>query len=396
MEAVFAYKELFAMEKKKVGIITLWDNNVGSALQVMATKEILRKHGYTGVILSQRETKLKGKLYLRSCFHFQRLMVFLICPKRFFSIVHTIKKLKASEFHSIDVINEFVSKNIDITEVTYKDLIRIGEDESFSFFVSGSDQVWNYTLGVLNPINFLRFAPRQKRVANAASIGVTLAPPNRWLFKKYLSEFRFISVRETSARNIIKEYTGLSVDVVADPCLQLDAENWRRFYKSQTHYTYTGEKYILLYFLNTENEDAKNAIDYYKANMEIRFIRVSWGQNTISEENEYVIGPDPARFLQLIDNAFIVLTDSFHGVVFSAIFNKEFYYYKRNYVHGVDQSTRVVSLLQELGISERFNPNEIAIVNDSSGIDYSKVNNVLAEKRRVSRDFWNSVYAAYE
>ena len=381
------------MEKKKVGIVTLWDNNYGSALQVLATNEILNSFNFEGVIINQKETSFLGKLCQRIPFHFQRLIILIIHPRRFFSIFKTIKKLKHSNLVNNERINLYVKEHISFIEGTYSDLKKIGKDDLFIFFLSGSDQVWNYSLGVLNPINYLRFVPSNKRIGNAASIGVSISPPNRYLFKKYIKEFNMISVREKTAYDIIEKYAGLRTTLVVDPCLQLDSEKWRELYSDIDKRLFNGIKdYILLYFLDSIDEKVIRIIDFYAKKFNKKIIRISCDLNN---EYDYIcLNPNPSEFLALIDNASVVLTDSFHGTLFSLLFNKRFWSFRRNYVHGIDQSTRIISLLNELNLENRFNPS-IEYIKKNDEIDYTFVNNILIEKRQIAKNYWQSVCAKF-
>lgn len=136
----------------------------------------------------------------------------------------------------------------------------------YDYFVAGSDQIWNPYL-VKNSTEFLQFADRNKRIAYAASFGVSEIPADKVeIVKKGLEGIDYISVREQAGAKIVKDLTGRDVPVLVDPTLLLTSEEWEKVMERPVWYR--DEKYILVYFLSKLpdkiKKDIQNLAEKYK------------------------------------------------------------------------------------------------------------------------------------
>ena len=116
--------------------------------------------------------------------------------------------------------------------------------------------------------------------------------------------------------------------------------------------------------------------EYKKKNEKVNILSI-WDRDDGTHNN---VGP--GEFLGLIKNAELILTDSFHGTVFSIIYHKPFYTFSRT---GVKESmdTRVVSLLKLLELTDRFEPENITL-DGVEQIDFGKSKIILdREKKRA-------------
>lgn len=96
---------------------------------------------------------------------------------------------------------------------------------------SGSDQIWNSSTLYVDPLYYLRFAPKQKRVALSPSFGRNfIADYNKNKMKKWINDYPYLSVREDSGVKLIKELTGLEAQHLLDPTLIINSEEWRKTY----------------------------------------------------------------------------------------------------------------------------------------------------------------------
>lgn len=242
-------------------------------------------------------------------------------------------------------IKKFTDKYFDIN---YDVALSPTLNESYSNFIVGSDQVWNPLFW--NDVEkqyktyFLRFADEQKRIAYAASFGISELPTKyHAMFKEGLEGIPYISVREHAGAVIVKQLTGRDVPVLVDPTLLIEAEHWRTL-EMQPKW-YKGEKYILTYFLgNVPPMLDRLAKDYnYKI------------FNLMDRKNFELYLSRVEEFLYLIDHAELVCTDSFHACVFSILFNTPFLVVNNRQQKGVaDMTSRLDTLLGLFDMKNRY------------------------------------------
>lgn len=197
------------------------------------------------------------------------------------------------------------------TRLGVKNLKDVAED--YDYFVVGSDQVWNPYFGDLKN-NFLSFTSFDKRIAYAASIASPEIPEDKKvIFQEGLNGMKWISMREQEGANTVKQFTGRNVPVVVDPTMLLTPDEWRKV--SRKPAWYRGEDYILTYFLGNRPDAAIQQVAN-KIGLPI--------VNLLDEEiyEHYVTGVD--EFIWAIEHASLIYTDSFHGTVFSILFQKPF------------------------------------------------------------------------
>lgn len=194
-----------------------------------------------------------------------------------------------------------------------KELSQIAKGNEFAKFICGSDQVWCSTTMYVDPLMYLRFAPKAKRIAYAPSIGRDYIPTyNQRQMKKYISEIPYVSIREEEGKKIIKDLTGRDVPVVLDPTLLLTREDWVKLAKSEIQ---SNDKYAILYFLDEPEELNQKQIMKFLRNNHLSAFSI--GQNFSNvEKAENIKCPScgPKDFLSLIRDAEIVITDSYHGM----------------------------------------------------------------------------------
>lgn len=257
------------------------------------------------------------------------------------------------------------------------------EDFNFDAFVVGSDQVWRprYNRGHLANL-FLDFAEGKnvKRIAYAASFGTDV-----WEFDasqtvqcaNLVRKFDVISVREKSGVALCKNYLGVDATHVLDPTLMLDADYYLSLCSGKEH---PYGDYIAVYTL-----------DYTKPKMALL--------NDVSRQLNcplHLIGrftkagyPSIESWIEGIAHAKYVITDSFHGTVFSTIFQKQFV----TLGNAARGNSRFASLFATLGLSKQRQCNDAeAIVRLlKEDIDYNNINKVKAEKQTISTQFLEKV-----
>ncbi len=365
---------------KKIGICTVYTGyNYGSALQAYATKHILTNLGYKSELLTIKGSILPGRdirinklftIIFRSLFHSGGM-------KNLKNYGASIAKKLPKQ--SIACFNDFFEK-LQPKAVAYHTLKKEAHTKTYYAFLSGSDQVWNSAVFYVDPFYYLRFAPSEKRIAFAPSFGRNYVPDyNKKRISGFISEFKYISVRESSGADIIKELTGKDAEVLIDPTLVLSAEEWT---KSLSLKKNPNEKYLLAYFLDTPSKQAIEITKKISRDLNLKIINLPYVFENSELGNTGVAGP--CEFVEYIKNAKFVCTDSFHGTAFSLNFNIPFYTFDRNYGNAGKQSARIESILKMASLSERYEPNNTSGCMD---ISFEKVNSFLNDERIKSREY---------
>lgn len=237
--------------------------------------------------------------------------------------------------------------------------------------ITGSDQLWS-PAGL--PTNFynLMFVPNNiRKISIASSFGVKYIPwYQKGRTKKYLNRIEYVSMRENSGKEIVKELTGRDVPVILDPVFMFDKEGWERLLPNKNEYN---EKYVFAYFLG-ENRKYREDVEKFAKSKGLKIVTIR--HKYIDEEYSfgdyapYDVGPE--KFLNYIRNAEYVFTDSFHGAVLSIIHNKNFVIFNRyDEDSKYSKNSRIDSLCQNLGLEQSRYSGSLDNVKD---INYNEVN----------------------
>lgn len=190
-------------------------------------------------------------------------------------------------------------------------------------YICGSDQIWNpvITMGV-SPVYFLEFEKdSHNKIAYAPSFG-TDRISNRYRKKisKYLERIGFLSVREKSGQELIESMVGRKAERHIDPTFLLEKEEWEKIGKNPL---VSDEKYILLYIMQRDMEVYEYA-KKIKEQMGLKLIEISRYGYQPEFVDETLIDVGPAEFLGLFRDATYICTNSYHGLTYSIIFEKDF------------------------------------------------------------------------
>ena len=332
---------------KKVGIVTFFRGNYGSILQCYATCSALEKLGFSPCVLEKEENRYANlsRFALRCLCHPRHIGTFWRIRQRSFGG----GRLSAADRIAL---RNFEAQKLPVLRADAAQLKKLGHDEQFVSFLSGSDQIWGGHVYVIDAFWFLRFAPQGKRMAWAPSFGsADIASYNRKTYRKYMSQYQRLSVRENSAVRMVEELTGKTPAALTDPVFLLSREEWRTLDAPTPR-----EDYVLCYFLDAPNENTLRQIEEYCAAHQAKPIVFGpWNEQYHAHAFEKIEG-GPDAFVSLIDRAACVFTDSFHAMSFSLIMNTPFFVYKRNYAHGIDQSARIRALLERTEMLQYFEP----------------------------------------
>jgi len=254
--------------------------------------------------------------------------------------------------------------------------------DKYDFYICGSDQVWNTTMVRYDPAYFLSFVKdNNKKIAYAASIGrVDLTDTDRIFYQDQLKNFDKISVRESSAQQILLECADKNAKVVLDPTLLFKPQQW---YTLADCRTTPIKPYILTYCLSY-NSEIRSFIEKLRSRTGLKVIGISCSFIGMVREKVYTI-PSPLEFVNLFSNASYIVTNSFHGTAFSANLSRNFYTFIENKVQSTN--SRIIDFLGMLGLQDRL---MITCPQDGFDLtppDFRKANLILDEKRKLSIEF---------
>lgn len=355
---------------KKIGIVT-WFNyhNFGTALQVTALYNAIADLGYEPSVINYlpKRDPLFAKPYTLTR---AKTLYIPRIKKKFQSYNHLTKsKEQTNKF------NNFLG-NMSFTKRIENDFTSVNEE--FDAFVCGSDQIWSPTT-FNSSYFFLDFVKdNNKKVSYAPSMGVSKVDDIHFKarVKPLVEAFSFLSVREQEGAEIINSICGRMPKVVLDPTLLHSKEQWDALTKPQN----TDGKYILCYFLGQNKESWKHVNRLHKElDLPVKVIPIF--KDDLTSPYECLTDVCPKEFIQLVKNASLVCTDSFHGTIFSILYGRDFYVYERfSSKDPSSRNSRIYNLLNKFKLGERLvvNPTSPIVKND---IDWGSVYAILDEER---------------
>ena len=331
------------MEKKRVGVITFHNyDNYGAILQSYALQKKLREIGTQPEIIDYRCDYISNPFRLvnlkkKGLFNYIYGAIGHICyiPRRF----------KCNKFRK---------------HMRYSQPVTQGKMQpvagKYDIYIAGSDQIWDYKLTNFDTTYFLDFVKEgKKKCSYAASIGENLPPEEyQQKYKKLLSDFDEILVREDYGADIVENLTQKRPEVVCDPT-------------------------ILVYQLGINKEIVDFAHRLHdKTGYRVVYIPFPL-VGLLKCDCKITVGP--AEWMGLFKNAEYVISDSFHGVVFSLIFNRKFF----AKVNGHHMNRRVQQLLNMVNLTDRT-MDDVSYEKLTEEIDFTYANEQLARFREHSME----------
>ena len=363
----------------RIGILSWhYHQNFGSALQCYALFQTLKSIGKKPIFLNYRNKK-GGFLYKFSLgllvvgssieYHIKRLLENL----------HIVKKgrWQCNAF-------QFRRKHLKQT-CAFNDPIKAQKIcHDIDAIICGSDQIW--APNCYDPFYFATFADGKKirKISYAASIGLNDIPSN--LIAKYqhnLKDFYAISVRESEGRELLKNKCGIDSTVVLDPTLLVDVSTYESIERPVLGIT---SPFIFCYFLN-EQHTYRSCVESLAKQKGLQIVGVSAN----CYDNTYMkclsnLGAD--HFLWLIHYAQIVLTDSYHGSIFSILYHKDFWIFQRfQETDPICQNSRIRQLSSHFSIEKQILPFGISHIDRKPDIDFYKIDSQLNALRKTSLTF---------
>ena len=357
------------MQKSTATITWITHRNFGTVLQAYALQRVLTSLGYENRVIDDR--KVLDKV-----------------PKKKFSPLRLLRRIdwlfpKSASFRRADkeVLREYDDfKNR---------FIRIDDDwtdredlaDKYDAFIAGSDQIWSPNVP-FDDFYYLAFTDRTK-ISYAPSMGVSEYPEDKvTVIKPLIEKFSTLSVREPHGAKILHDQFGMNAEVVADPTMLLTRNEWEELIPESSHEEHP---YALCYFLTYNRKYIDQVKEYcHRHSMKMKMFVVSPELVDIADEDIYT---GPIGFLKSIRGADIIFTDSFHGTIFSLIFEKNFHTFKRfSDDSPINQNSRVEHLMDSVGLGDRMIDTHATDI-EAAKTDYVKVREVLQSKRETSIRF---------
>lgn len=376
----------------RVGVITIHkSNNYGACLQSYALWKYISSLGYDCEIIDLHRPIhsdfIPSKRYVRmrvekvSLFH--RVLLFIKHIIR-----HQEKKGMASFKWSPALKKKFTEFNSQMK--LSRPYYRIDElyttPPCYDTYVSGSDQIWNPKMPYCIEPYFLTFVNNGgRKISYASSVGISsLHPEEERKYRQWLSSYDWISVRERTGVDLLRQMTGLDIEQVCDPTMLLNREEWELQKKPITR----NRRYILFFSLFYDREAIDSCLSL-AAESGCEFIYLSVKQ-PLGDVSQYTVVTDagPGEWLSYIQNAELVITNSFHGTIFSILLHtRNFYSYV---MKGSKNGSRIIDLLNDYKLNshliEKFPLRSFEDLM-ANRIDYHVVDNLLENERKRSTDF---------
>ena len=355
----------------KIGILTYHrSHNYGALLQAIALRKVLVDMGHEVTFIDYWPD-----------YHWHTYAFFSLAAMLRENLLNSMRYAKNCIVHGksrrdrIKHFEEFIAEYI--TPCTSS------MDEEYDVIIHGSDQIWRKQpeWNTYNPIYFGNHKIKTKfKISYAASMGcLPDTEVERNMVKDYLKCLNHIGVRELDLRNMVNEF-GFNCSLDADPTLLLSGIDWSNLFNLKK---YGKEKYVLYYFLLPDTFKLHEVEQFaQKHGLELKIL---YGHATERNSHKKITTANPSEFLDLLYNAEYVITSSFHGLVFSILFHKQFFA-SFNINPG-----RAESILEVLQIQDRLIPPNSVIPSNVENIDYERVEGTLCKYRKTSLDNLNEI-----
>lgn len=366
---------------KRVGIVTHYYNskNYGGNLQSYALVKVLNKLGYQAeqipveVFYDLKKESFKEKI--KRLFKQKGILSFIgYCS------IYLLKKIfhhcnKTEYMKNIEVRAKAISTfNLSIPH--YDSVLKSNQvnctDLGYDFYISGSDQVWNPDCWCNE--YFLTFVSLGKiKISYAASISKSnLTDDERQELKEKLKDFKAISVREKQDISLLEELAPCKPIMTLDPTLLLEQEDWESIASPRL----IEEKYIFCYFLGNNKNNRKKVVQFAK-NKNYKIVTLPHLVSYVNVDKNFgdyqLYDIAPSQFISLIKYAEYVFTDSFHAVVFSTIFKKQYFVFDRE--ENKCMSSRIINITEMTHNESRYcdtaEKNNKKYILNQENIDYA-------------------------
>ncbi len=378
----------------KIGILTLYYNNknYGGLLQAYALQHFLMNEGYECEQI---------------CWDYEDALL----QHGEFSDIRNTEKLKTNEHSLFYRVEKKILRKIVVKKCTMREgVFKAFEQEiphskrkytvdnfsqiaqAYDVVVVGSDQIWN--MEWYCPEHFLDFAKVTVKISYAASMpNCDLNDLQKKVIADHLRSFTAISVREKNTQHFLEEVAQKEISWMPDPTLLLSRDEWKNV--STIRKENIREPYIFCYFLGGGISKRKKAISMAKQTGK-KIVTLPHLTDVRPEDALFgdikLYDTSPREFVELINGADLVMTDSFHATVFSIIFQRSFVAFPRE--ENDKGNSRIGTLLAEFGLEDHIasdNAEDYLIYEIASKKTMDKSKEMLFLRDRVVNFFGNTL-----
>lgn len=345
-----------------IGIVTYYHvSNYGANLQAFALQHILRQKG-KDVILIKYESRFLTKRSM----------------KNFFKKMHKEKNVLLK----ILILFNSIRTHFSFIQFREKYICIKKFKKNINRIIVGSDQVWNTEINGGDLFYFLNFFQGRK-FSYAVSFGYKkMDKQDVEIFKPLIKEFYRIGVREKQGQNILKNQFNILSEVVLDPIFLLSTNEWKEQFNL---HNIERNKYLFLYVIGNVSYDLQIYIKNIYNNL-----------NLINYNNCFVLNPSiknksclsPVEWLSYLLYSEIIVTNSYHGIIFSILFNKKFILHYNITQHYLSRQWGIFNLLGIRGKIVNLNIEERLFVPD---LNYDLINKKIESMKNKSVDFLNKI-----
>ncbi len=358
----------------RIGIVTYWKtyDNYGTVLQYYALQTYLQKMGHEPYLIRD---DFRGAVKSEVSRLLRRGELFLLLKKG-------IRRIWGKKINDKRHFEDFRNKYFYFSDHVYHSYQQIYQTPPLAdVYVVGSDQPWNFYGQDLARIKnrmyyyFLDFGSKDiKRISCAVSFGFPkIDPVHRETMQKLLKKFNFVSVREKFGVDLCKSLGYDDAVLQRDPTFFLSKSDYQRLQQNEIEDT---RPFILLYLLDNTTDFSIYKLKTWgrQNNLAVKYVRGnSWMKKKTFYRSIYATVP---QFLELINKATYIFTNSYHGTIFSIIYGKKFCYINQS-GNFAGQNTRLIELLNYLNLQERQLKDDFNVVKQK--IDYERIKNILED-----------------
>lgn len=279
--------------------------------------------------------------------------------------------------------DEFREKHLNITPKRYtsNDDLKNNLPQA-DVYICGSDQIWNSLhQNGKDPAFYLDFVPNEKVKASYAASFATDEIDDRYkpMVKSKISRLDGVGIREKSGVKIAKELGIEKAINVVDPVFLLDKDEWDKFATEEFN-----DRYILVYDFDKSDLVEKLATNIARKKG-CKIYTINADKPKYADKHFNLSGPK--TFVSLVKNAEMVISNSFHAVVFSVIYNKNIAIVNRT----ENINTRMRDLLEDLNLKDKLVDDNYSIDELLRSIDYRETNKIINEKIELSKKYIENI-----
>lgn len=326
---------------KKIGIITFhFENNYGAVLQAYSLQNNIKELGYQTEIIDFRS---KNMLEAYNCKSLKQKVHKLLS---YYWIKNLDKKFRYFRNNYLVLSSKQYNFTYELENINL----------NYDILIAGSDQIWNQSIDYQKAFYLeIKGAENLKKISYASSLGKEkLEECDNKEVLEYINGLKYISVREDKTKEYLEKELKRKVYHVLDPVFLTSKDKWLKISKN-INSKYLENGYILIYQMEKNDkilEIADKIANYLKKNiiyLDVASPRIKTIIKNPFSKYKKLFNIGPQEFLSLINNADCIITNSFHGVVFSILFNRPFLNIKHS-----KRNLRMESLIRIVKIEEKI------------------------------------------